>query len=211
MNILFVSATPKESEFVQTYWPNHRCISTGAGILASAYYLLKEIHQNKPDFIVNIGIAGSFLEDLAIGTTVVVEKDALGDFGAQDDTQFLSSFDLGLEEKNNLLYQNGWIVNKNIPASIDFKKVSALTVHTVSGNTETIRQRKKDFTADIETMEGFALAYICTLEKIPYLQIRTISNAVEKRNRNAWNIPLALENLARDTKKIVSLLFEKHL
>jgi futalosine hydrolase len=46
-------------------------------------------------------------------------------------------------------------------------------------------------------MEGAAVFYVCQMEKIPFLQLRAISNRVEKRNRNAWNIPLPLENLRR--------------
>ena len=44
-------------------------------------------------------------------------------------------------------------------------------------------------------MEGAAFFYVCLQEKIPFLQIRSISNYVEKRNKSNWNIPLAIDNL----------------
>jgi futalosine hydrolase len=44
-------------------------------------------------------------------------------------------------------------------------------------------------------MEGAAFAYVCAKMKVNAIQIRSISNQVEPRNRNNWNIPLAIKNL----------------
>jgi futalosine hydrolase len=49
---------------------------------------------------------------------------------------------------------------------------------------------------DIETMEGAAFFYVCSRENIPFLAIRAVSNKVELRNREKWNIPLAINNLS---------------
>jgi futalosine hydrolase len=57
---------------------------------------------------------------------------------------------------------------------------------------------EKKFDADIETMEGAAFFYSCLQLKIPFLQIRAISNFVEPRDKSKWNIPLALENLSTE-------------
>ena len=45
-------------------------------------------------------------------------------------------------------------------------------------------------------MEGATFFYICAREKIPFLSLRAISNKVEPGNRDAWDIQLALGNLA---------------
>jgi futalosine hydrolase len=45
-------------------------------------------------------------------------------------------------------------------------------------------------------MEGATFFYICSGEKIPFLAIRSISNRVEPRDKNKWNIPVALNNLS---------------
>ena len=42
-------------------------------------------------------------------------------------------------------------------------------------------------------MEGAAAAHLCLRYDLPFLELRAISNRVEDRNRDAWNIPLALE------------------
>ncbi|KKO19734.1 MAG: hypothetical protein BROFUL_01556 [Candidatus Brocadia fulgida] len=44
-------------------------------------------------------------------------------------------------------------------------------------------------------MEGAAFFYACLMERIPCLQIRTISNYIEDRNKGRWNVPLAIDNL----------------
>jgi futalosine hydrolase len=44
-------------------------------------------------------------------------------------------------------------------------------------------------------MEGAAFFYACRQFNIPCLQIRAVSNYVEKRNRDNWDIPLAIKNL----------------
>jgi futalosine hydrolase len=44
-------------------------------------------------------------------------------------------------------------------------------------------------------MEGAAFMFVCKMENQEYLQIRSISNFVEPRNLNNWNIPLAINNV----------------
>jgi futalosine hydrolase len=52
-------------------------------------------------------------------------------------------------------------------------------------------------------MEGLAFCYSCINDRTPFIQLRAISNRVEKRNKHAWNIPLALENLNRTTAELL--------
>ena len=40
----------------------------------------------------------------------------------------------------------------------------------------------------IESMEGAALHYVCLMEKIPFLQIRSISNYIGERDKKKWNM-----------------------
>jgi futalosine hydrolase len=41
-------------------------------------------------------------------------------------------------------------------------------------------------------------------EYIPCIQLRAVSNYVEKRNKDAWNIPLAIENLNKQLIAIIN-------
>ena len=61
------------------------------------------------------------------------------------------------------------------------------------------------FHPNTESMEGAAFMFVCENEGIPYAQIRGVSNFVEKRNKENWNIPLAIENVS---KKVFEILNE---
>ena len=59
---------------------------------------------------------------------------------------------------------------------------------------------------DIESMEGAAFFMVCQKFKLPCLQIRTISNKIENRNKQNWKIELAIDNLNHSVKKILEIL-----
>ena len=54
-------------------------------------------------------------------------------------------------------------------------------------------------------MEGAALHYVCLMEKIPFLQIRSISNYVGERNKRNWNMKEAIANLNKKLIEFVQL------
>jgi futalosine hydrolase len=74
-------------------------------------------------------------------------------------------------------------------------EVKAITVNRVNGRQEEIDEMNKQFHPDIETMEGAAFFASCMVHRVPCLQLRAISNRVEPRNREAWDISFALRQL----------------
>jgi futalosine hydrolase len=84
--------------------------------------------------------------------------------------------------------------------------VSALTVNTAHGDEKSIEKIKTLFNPQVESMEGAAFFYACLFEGITCSQIRTISNKVEKRNRDSWDIPLAVKNLCDTGIQILNTL-----
>ena len=81
-------------------------------------------------------------------------------------------------------------------------KVNGITVNTSHGNDPSIKKVVDRFHPIVESMEGAAFMFACENERIPYVQIRAVSNFVEKRNKDKWNIPLAIENLNKNNKKV---------
>ena len=55
-------------------------------------------------------------------------------------------------------------------------------------------------------MEGAAFFKVCNYFNVPCMQIRSISNRVEKRNKENWDISLAIENLNREVAQIIAKL-----
>jgi len=81
--------------------------------------------------------------------------------------------------------------------------VEGVTVNKVHGSQLSIQKVIKQFSPDVESMEGAAVSYVCMQQQIKFIQIRAISNYVEKRNKSAWNIPLAVRNLNIMLQKLV--------
>jgi futalosine hydrolase len=44
-------------------------------------------------------------------------------------------------------------------------------------------------------MEGAALHFVCLMEKVPFIQIRSISNISGDRDKSRWNIKEAIKSL----------------
>jgi futalosine hydrolase len=196
MNICIVAATEKELLFFSSYlFPSGitvHCLTHGVGILKSTYYLTK-IANKKPDWIIQCGIGGAYDRSLAIGETVFVSKDTLGDTGAEDKADELSIFDMGFIDSDTFPFTNRWLINPNTPELSTLKSVSGITVNQCAGREETIANRVSRFHPQMESMEGASLHFVCLTEGVPFLQIRSVSNHVEARDTSKWNIELALE------------------
>jgi futalosine hydrolase len=52
-------------------------------------------------------------------------------------------------------------------------------------------------------MEGAAFMYACLIADVPFAEIRAVSNKVERRNREAWKLKEAVENLADTARRII--------
>lgn len=213
MNILIVSATINESSDLiklldlqqvnnNFYQKKNKenCIAlliSGIGLSFTTYALSKALFENKYDLVINIGIAGSFNRGLEIGDVVLVHSDRFADLGIKDKNRFIDFFEAGFIDKNDFPFKNAELY----ASDIDFvkfknnKKVKAISVNTVSGNKKEIVQLQKKYNVDIESMEGAAVFYVCLSEKVAVLQIRSVSNYVEERDKTKWNIPLAIRQL----------------
>ncbi len=74
------------------------------------------------------------------------------------------------------------------------KSGNFVTVSSATGTTKRAVEIEKRLNAVCENMEGAAIAQVCTIYKIPMLEIRGISNIVGKRDKRKWNLKLASEN-----------------
>src|SRR3569832_193381 len=124
--------------------------------------------------------------------------------GAEDGDNFLSMEELKLEAITSITNRHQGEISSVLEL---LPKVNAITVNKVHGNEKSIKTTFDRFHPMVESMEGAAFMFACEQEQIPYVQIRAVSNRVEKRNREQWNIPLAIETL---NKKIMEFLDQIH-
>mgnify|MGYP003759681497 CR=1 FL=1 len=59
---------------------------------------------------------------------------------------------------------------------------------------------------DVESMEGAACMMVSERFGIPFLQIRGISNHVEQRNTENWDLSFAISNLNTEVERIIDSL-----
>ena len=170
---------------------NCTVLITGAGMVPTAFALGKHLPHNVYNLVINLGIAGSFDRGIALGSVVNITQDTFAELGAEDDTRFISIEQLGLgagifNPTSSLSY---------FTPKINLIKATAITVNKVHGNEASIAAITDRLKPQLESMEGAAFFYACHQLKVPCVQIRAVSNYVEKRNRDNWQIGLAVKNL----------------
>ena len=199
MNVLVIAATEreliglKEISFTQTNLMVHFAV-TGVGIMPSTYAIMQLMASLKPDIIIQLGIAGSFDPSLMLGTAVSVRTEIVADMGVYETDGYRDIFELGLTEKNMPPFEQGAIVNHHdhLIAAASLPAVSAVSVNEISTSPHKIALFAEQYKADIESMEGAALHYVCRMQQIPFIQIRGISNMVGERDKTKWKIPESL-------------------
>lgn len=183
---------PEKPENLNLFYVIH-----GVGLLSAAVSLTGICLQMKPDLIVQAGIAGSFDQQYPIGSAVLVKDEQLGDMGVYEANGWKDLFDSGLKKESSDAYTHRKLVNRRINdfALLKLPAVSAVTVNQISTGINHIDMLRRKYQVQIESMEGAALHYTCLKHHIPFLQVRSISNTVGERNKQYWNIPLAIEQL----------------
>jgi futalosine hydrolase len=194
MHILVVAATELEiPRLISGPRGAHsiEVLVTGVGMVATAAHVAQALARTRYDLALNFGVCGSFDAQFEPGTVVHVTEDRLSELGAEDGDVFLPIEELGLN-------QSSVIVNGALPqneALLQLPRVCGITVNTVHGSDASIAAIRQRCRPQVESMEGAAFAYACALAAVPYAQVRAVSNVVERRNRNAWRMDLAIGEL----------------
>lgn len=203
INIILVSATVFEIEPTLQFLDHYKtakphsyifgkfaidvCI-TNVGMVNTAFELGKLAGKHY-DIAINAGVAGSFGE-YDEGEVVNVTDDCFSELGAEDDEEFLSIDFLGLGQQRLGLLK---LVHNEVTDKLPL--VNGITVNTIHGNEASIRKVQQEYKPDVETMEGAAFILAANSFNWRGIQLRAISNKVEKRNKDNWQMSLAIKNL----------------
>jgi futalosine hydrolase len=193
-DILIVSATAAEvtplAQWVNQQVPGVEVLVTGVGMVATAYTLGRHLADHTYDLIINAGIAGSFDRQIPPGTVLHIVSDTFSELGAEDGALFIPADQLGLADCTFSSF-----APLAEPFLTDLPRVRGITVNCVHGHEPTIDAVLTRFGATTESMEGAAVFFAARQAGIPVIQIRAVSNYVEKRNRDNWQIDSAVTNL----------------
>jgi futalosine hydrolase len=181
-------------------------LTTGVGMVATAAWCTRALSADPYDLALNLGVCGSFKPSLAPGAVVQVMTDRLAELGAEDRGEFLTIQDLGLLGDDDWPFRGGRLVNGAPPATravTELPPADGITVSTVHGSAPTIARVVERFDPDVESMEGAAFMYACLIHGVRFAQVRAVSNAVEPRNRDAWKMADAIQNLGGVARRIL--------
>ena len=141
-------------------------------------------------------------QQLYYGDSYIMDRRRIAEFERftqEDGEKFLTIKEIGLEGEIEMF--NETVISNRVLDEIP--KVCGVTVNTVHGHDKSIEKVFNKFHPNTESMEGAAFMFACEQVGVKYAQIRAVSNLVEKRNKENWNIPLAIENL---NKKILEVI-----
>jgi futalosine hydrolase len=184
---------------------------TGVGSIATTHFLAENVSNQYQSIVVQVGIAGCFSDTIEIGSAVVVEDELVNDMGVFEKDGYKDLFSLGLLNENTAPFENGVLHNPNemILKASGLKFVRGIGVNEISTSSMKIKLFKEVYKADIESMEGSAFHYVCMMRKIPFIQIRGISNIVGERNKSKWKIKEAIDAIMPPLIKLISQFSEK--
>ncbi|HVT85107.1 MAG TPA: futalosine hydrolase [Chitinophagaceae bacterium] len=211
MQILLTAATVKEIEpFLALHrnsnkFRNVDVLITGIGLTSATFHLTHQVHLKKPGIIIQAGVAGCFDKKISLGSVVLIRQDAIADQSVIELKQLKTLFALNLVPQNQFPFRKGWLVNPHLALAkkCRLKIVNGISVNQITTSKQMIRFYEKEFHPATESMEGAALHYVCLMEKIPFLQLRSISNYIGERNKKKWNMKESILNL---NKSLIQLL-----
>lgn len=152
----------------------------GVGKVNSARVTQMLIDNFDVEYIMNVGIAGSLNDELEIGDIVIGKKLVQHDF---DITAF--GHEKGyITDTGRFFESDEKLIEKYNKPSNEYKIIIGIIA---SGDIFCNQVEMKDkirskFGADCVEMEGAAIAQVCTLNKIPFIVIRSISDKPNGRN-----------------------------
>lgn len=214
MHILLVAATSFEiaavTDFLDrhNYRYNHHTIDaaiTGVGSISTTYHLTEQVNANRPDYLIQAGIAGSFSPIHPPGSIVIVQEEIVADTGVEENGVWTDLFDMKLQE-SIMPYTGKALVN---PYCTDWERyglplVKGITINEITTQPNRIQQWQQKYSPVVESMEGAAFHYTALMEDIPFLQLRSISNYVGERDKAKWKMKEAIEGLNEMLIKMLS-------
>jgi futalosine hydrolase len=150
--------------------------------------------------VLGFGIAGAYPgSGLEIGNVALASSAIYGDEGVQAPGGWISTEAIGipLHRRGDTVCYNEFAAD---PARMDAARAALeaagiatrvgpfVTVSCCSGTAARGEELARRFGALCEGMEGAALAHVCAIYGVPFLELRAVSNHVEDRDMSRWRI-----------------------
>jgi len=164
-------------------------IKSGIGKVNAARTTQMLIDRFDLECIVNIGSAGSLNDDLEIGDIVIGKELVQHDFDTTafgDEKGYITGAGKIFRSNEDLIEKYKKYMQEN---NLNYKaKVGTIASGDIFLTEKAMKEKiKSKFGADCVEMEGAAIAQICSLNKVPFIVIRSISDKPNGSNQMDYN------------------------
>jgi adenosylhomocysteine nucleosidase len=172
---------------------------TGVGKVLSAIITQKIIDDYSPSAIICTGIAGSLNKEIGIGDILVGSDSVQHDFDA---THF--NFKIGELPYTSYRFVKSDETLLNIALKYKLEGQKIVSGRVLTGDQFISGQMTNELDGDCVEMEGASIALVATINKIPHLIIRTISDKADGEKK--VNLREFLKKSSENSLKMVQYI-----
>lgn len=188
MQILCAYAAPIEAGPLPGEGLAVEFLELGVGKTAATHSMTLRLAESTPDLVVLFGIGGAYRDhDLKGSELCLITEDRLADEGVATETGFLDLDELSLG--TNGPFEMSPQHTDRVASLLGIERlVHGATVSTCSGTQSRAEGIAAQSGAQIESMEGAAVAFACRQADVPLVQLRCVSNFAGDRAEGSWDI-----------------------
>lgn len=186
-------------------------VECGVGKVNAARVTQIMIDKYNPDYIINVGTAGGLNLDLKVEDIVIAKRLVQHDFDISGAGNYEKGEICGLgkyfDSDEYLVKLCEDTAEEFNDSSFDLKVGTVATGDWFASNPEKALAIGKEFEADCIEMEGAAIAQVCTIEKVPFVVIRGISDT--PNGNNGIDFHTYLEDVSGLVATILNIVIAK--
>lgn len=173
----------------------------GMGKVNAAHSATLLLTRYNPEALIIFGIGGAYPGSGArIGDVVLAKEEIAGDEGVFTVDGFKDTEYMGiplLKTSTSRIYNvypaSELLLNQSLKKllSLGYTALEGtfVTLSTCTGTSLRASELERNYKGLCENMEGAAAAHVAALHQVPWLEVRGISNLVEDRDLQKWDIP----------------------
>jgi len=184
----------------------------GMGKVNAAQAVTALLETRRVRGVLGFGIGGAYPgSGLQVGDVALATSAVYGDEGVDAPGGWMSTEGIGIPllEVDGVRTFNEFVLDADAvergraaleAAGVHVRTGPFVTLSACSGTAARGEEMARRFHALCEGMEGAAAAHVCALYRVPFLEVRAVSNAVEDRDLTRWKIrdaSLAAQRAAR--------------
>lgn len=199
MTTLIAYAAAREGEVVLGKHPH--TLALGVGKIAAAISLTAALTERSLDAVLLIGVCGAYpdrhlrsgIASLQVHDLCVVGSEVIADDGVVTPDGYLDLAQLQLGEIGPMASDAK--LSRTIAALLGCPIVAGATVSTGAGTDALSHAYAQRSGAQVESMEGGAVAAVCRRFGVRFAQLRAVSNRTGDRQLGGWDLDGALARL----------------